>query len=191
MKIFLLMLACILFITCSSKSPRDDGPTAGGTRQSQTTSIESKELASVEESNFVTEITFLKGEATMTKTAMDKIRNLHHKAEQNGKVGEVKVVTWADEEYPSVHKKKLSRDQRKLVKKRNAKVESYIRKLDDDAKIELFSMAERPSTIKKLFSSQDSRIKKSLETAGIPNTDTSVKVPGKASKSIVIFVMED
>lgn len=43
----------------------------------------------------------------------------------------------------------------------------------------------------KAFISDEAEIKKSLEIAGIPNTDTTVKVPGKASKSVVIFIMEE
>ncbi len=196
MKIFLFILSAIVFYNCSSNPTKDPGSNsksnALGTRQgSQMSSIESKQLATEEESSFVTEISFPRGESTMTKSAMDKIRILHQKAARRGKVEEVKVITWADEEYPSVLKKKLSTDQRKIVTKRNHKLGNYIGKIDNDAKIELFSMAERPGVMKSLFSSQDARIKKSLETAGISNTDKTVKIPGKASKSIVIFVMEE
>jgi hypothetical protein len=42
--------------------------------------------------------------------------------------------------------------------------------------------------LKDLFNTSDAQIKKSLETAGIPTTDTTVKVPSKASKSIVMVL---
>lgn len=188
-----ILLLALIVVSCSSKPAKDAGPnsTQGKPAESKTVSMESKQLASEEETNLVTEISFNKGKTNLSQTARNEIKALWQKASEKGKVDEVKVITWADQEYPSVHENKLSDKQVNLVKKRNAEIEKFIEGLSKDADIETFSMAERPGALEKLVTSEDAKIKKSLETAGIPNTDTTVKVPGKASKSVVIFIMEE
>lgn len=189
-----ILLLAFLVAACSSKPAKDPGTNTTGVKnapESKAVSMESKQLASEEETNLVTEITFSKEKATISKQAQEDIRSLYQKAKTRGKIDEVKVITWGDQEYPSVHEKKLSAKQVNLVDKRNDALESYIEKLTKGADVETFSMAERPGALNRLFSSEDAQIKKSLETAGIPNTDTTVKVPGKASKSVVIFIMDE
>lgn len=189
-----ILLLAFLIAACSSKPAKDPGTNTTGVKKAQESkavSMESKQLASEEETNLVTEITFSKEKATVSKQAQEEIRALYQKAKARGKIDEVKVITWGDQEYPSVHEKKLSQKQVNLVDKRNDALESYIDKLTKGADVETFSMAERPGALNRLFSSEDAQIKKSLETAGIPNTDTTVKVPGKASKSVVIFIMDE
>jgi hypothetical protein len=195
MKLNKLLVLALIISACSSKPPKDPGANSTSgvkkAQESKTVSMESKQLASEEETNLVTEVTFTKDKTTLSKSAQEDIRSLWQKASKKGKIDEVKVITWGDQEYPSVHEDNLSEKQIDLVKKRNDSLEKYISKLTKDADVETFSMAERPGALQKLFSSEDAKIKKSLETAGIPNTDTTVKVPGKASKSVVIFIMEE
>lgn len=197
MKLFFsLALTTMILSACTSKPAKDPGSNStagtGKAQESKTVSMESKQLASEEESNLVTEITFAKGKAFISDDARKELQALQKKALAKGKIDEIKVITWGDQEYPSVHDKSLSESQQKLVKMRNDALEKYLDGLSqEDANIETFSMAERPDALNKLFSSDEAQIKKSLETAGIPNTDTSVKVPGKASKSVVIFIMEE
>jgi hypothetical protein len=193
-KIMKILLLALLVASCASKPAKDQGSNTTTVKKAQETkavSMESKQLASEEESNLVTEITFPKEKATISKQAQEEIRKLYKKASAKGKIEEIKVITWGDQEYPSVYEKKLSEKQINLVDKRNDAVEKYIGTLNENTEVETYSMAERPGTLNKLFSSEDAKIKKSLETAGIPNTDTSVKVPGKASKSVVIFIMDE
>jgi len=190
-KIICLIIS-ILLMSCSSKTSQKpaskDKKTA---RPQETVSVESKLLANELESSWVTEIKFDRQTANISGKARDHLKELHNKALKKGQIEEIKVISWGDQEYPSVHEKKLSEEQEKLVEKRNATLKNYLKTIEDKAEIETISMASRPSTLNKWFSSDDARIKKSLETAGIPNTDTTVKVPGKASKSIVIFIMEE
>lgn len=195
MKLFFSLLTTTLILSaCSSKPAKDAGSnstTAKKAQESQVVSMESKQLASEQESNLVAEITFSKEKAFISDQARNELQALQRKAASRGKIEEIKVITWGDQEYPSVHEKELSETQKKLVKMRNDALEKYLDEISKDAKIETFSMAERPDALNKLFSSDEAQIKKSLETAGIPNTDTTVKVPGKASKSVVIFIMEE
>lgn len=186
------LLISILLVSCGSKSPQKVTSKDKKSEQPQeSVSMESKLLANEQESNFVTEIEFNRQKANISGKDRDQLKELHNKALKKGDIEEIKVISWGDQEYPSVHEKKLSEEQEKLVEKRNTTLKNYLKTIENEAEVETISMASRPSTLDKWLSSDDARIKKSLETAGIPNTDTTVKVPGKASKSIVIFIMEE
>lgn len=195
-KTLLAVITLMTFASCASKPAKDPGANASHTAsgkaiESKSVSMEGKLLANEQESNLMTELTFSKGSRNLSSAAKMELKELVNKARAKGKVDEVKVITWADQEYPSVHKKNLSEDQVKLVENRNKSIEEYLSGLDFNLNLELISMASRPNAFRDMFSTDDAKIKKSLETAGIPNTDTTVKVPGKASKSIVIFIMEE
>lgn len=153
-------------------------------------SMAAKQIAVEEEASYVTEFTFAKGSARLTDDAKSNLRGIIDSARKNGKVDEIKVITWGDTEYPSVHTDKLSKTEVDLVKKRNQSIEKFVESYNKDLDVDLYSMAERPGAIQRLFGTSDARIKRSLETAGVPNTDSSVKMPSKASKSIVMVIVE-
>lgn len=156
----------------------------------QASSIEGQQLAAEQKAEFSTELTFQKKKDTLSTAEKEKIQRLLKNSRSQGAIKEVKVITWADSEYPSVHTQKLSQEERQLVENRNKNIENFLQSQISDLKIKSYSMAERPNALKDLVGSSDARIKKSLETAGIPNTDTSVKFPSKASKSIVLIILE-
>jgi hypothetical protein len=112
------------------------------------------------------------------------------KAKQEGKIDVVKLITWSDMEYPSVNTQKLPKKEQDLVIKRNNSLETFIHKINTNLKVEKISMAQRPGWLKRMISSDEAKVKKSLETGGISNTDTSVKTPAKASKAILIVTLE-
>lgn len=186
MKRFLLML---ILAACSSRPVK--GPNETPQKKTPTVSIESKQLASEEESNLVTEVTFPKQKAEVGPEARASLKKLAMKAKSKGKISEIKVITWADQEYPSKQEEDLSQAQKSLVERRNKAITKYLDQLDKNAKVKTYSMAERPGAIEKMFSSEGADIKKSLEGAGIPTTETAAKMPGKASKSVVIFLMDE
>ena len=186
------LLTLLVLVSCASRPPKDPGANSkqGQSVQTKTVSMESKLLASEEQTTLVTEITFPKKGVNVTKFYKNEIKKLYTKAQKKGAIDKVKVITWADLEYPSVHKKELSSDQKKLATNRNNNIEKYLDTLNPKMDVEKISMAERPGTLAKITSRDEVEVKKSLETAGLPNSDTTVKVPAKASKSIIMFVMK-
>ncbi len=48
-----------------------------------------------------------------------------------------------------------------------------------------------PKQQQELVKMRNDALEKSLETAGIPDTASSSKAPGKASKSVVIYIMDE
>lgn len=168
-----------LIVGCSHSAKKD---------AANTTSIESKQVAVEQQASYVTEFSFTKGSSALTGTAKEDLRRMINQAKAQGDIKEIKVITWGDSEYPSTNTKKLSKAEIDLVKKRNKAISDYAKSVAEGIDVDTHSMAERPGALKELFNTSDAQIKKSLETAGIPTTDTAVKVPSKASKSIVMVI---
>jgi hypothetical protein len=183
MKYAFCLLSALTLVSCTSKPARK-------IPVEKQVSIESKQVANEEQSNFVAEVTFAKGRTGVPVPARSELKRIFQSAHSHGKIKDVKVITWADEEYPSTRTDKLSKAERRLVNRRNDAIEDYLESLDKNLNVDRFSMAERPGMVNTMLATEDVRIKRSLEKAGIANTDSNAKFPGKASKSIVIFVME-
>jgi outer membrane protein OmpA-like peptidoglycan-associated protein len=203
-----LSSACLITFTlaflasCSSKPPKNN-PHAGNNPVEakmappplNTPSMEAKQLANEQETSLVTEFNFKKGKETLSLNSKKKLEEISKKALKKGKIEMIKVITWADQEYPSVKRKNLSSDQISLVQNRNTEIKNYLEKLipsdNVTGSIELISMAERPTFMKKLISADDARIKRSLESAGIPTTDGIAKKGYKSSRSIVLILLKE
>ena len=160
--------------------------------QKKQPSSEAKLLAKAQETAFVAEFSFKKGGKDLSTFSKKQLNSISKKALEKGKIEIIKVITWADQEYPSAIKNKLSLDQQVLVNKRNEKIKKYLQKINPNTihDIELISMAHRPSFLKNLLSSDDAKIKRSLESAGISDTDTGSNKGSKKSKSIVLFLVK-
>ncbi|MEN0059778.1 MAG: hypothetical protein AAGB31_13140 [Bdellovibrio sp.] len=181
-KSLILIFAALGIGACSSKDKISKSDTGS--------SMEAKQVAIEEEAAHVVEFDFKKGSSHLTPAAKSDIKKLISNARSQGAIKEIKVITWGDSEYPSVHTRKLASGDVKLVQERNKSIQKYINTQDKKYDVELYSMAERPGLIQEMLNTSDARIKKSLETAGVPTTDTAVKTPSKASKSIVMVIPE-
>lgn len=178
------IISSLALAACSTDSKKNE------TAAKSAVSMEAKQLAAEEKAPYVAEFAFQKGSTNLSADAKSTLNSLITKAQAAGKIDEIKVVTWGDSEYPSVHTKKLSKTEVDLVQKRNNNIENYIEDVTSGSSVKTISMAERPGAISEFIGSNDAQVKKSLEQAGIPTTDTSVKTPSKASKSIVIISLE-
>lgn len=139
--------------------------------------------------SFVTEFKFPAKSKALTKEAKAKLTSViaDSQADPKTEVDAVKLVVWADQEYPSKTKGELSDAQVKLAKERGDAVSKWLndKKVGD---IEVINMAQRPGTVATLFNTEDRRIKKALENAGIPSTASSVDLPAKKGHAMVIVL---
>jgi hypothetical protein len=179
------VVTILALVACSSETKKTEQ--ASG---KPGVSMEAKQLAAEEKAPYVAEFAFKKGSPDLSLDAKTALNGVIAKAQAAGKINEIKVVTWGDSEYPSVHTKKLSKSEVDLVQKRNNNIENFIEDVTKGSSVKTISMAERPGAISEFIGGDDAQMKKSLEQAGIPTTDTSVKTPSKASKSIVIISLE-
>ncbi len=189
-----LSLTCLVIaIGCASKKEEPVTSANASANQSMVNagpSIEAKQVAAQHETTHVAEITFKKASSELSAANKAKIEAVLKQAEAHGPLKNIQVITWADAEYPSVHTKKLSKTERELVDRRNQTIKNFLNQKNKDVEVKLHSMAERPGSLTNLLGASGSELKKSFEVSGVPNTDSSVKTPSKASHSVLIIEMK-
>jgi hypothetical protein len=154
--------------------------------------MEAKQVAAEQDSPYVAEVTFKKGSTTLNKAAKERLESVLAKTSAEHPIAEVKIISWADQEYPAGKTKSLSQDQKKIAENRNKELKNYLHEKHSDWNVDTYSMAERPSAFSTFLGSSDARIKKSLENAGIPTTESvKGKKSSKASKAIVMFIPKE
>lgn len=168
---------------CSS-TPLEVGNVAHGEPKPTTVaSIEAKQVAAEQEAPYVVEIEFRRGSSDASEAARAKVRSLYKSLAKPELLKSVKVISWADAEYPEKSVKRLTDKQKKLADRRGETIREILEAEKADLKFELYNMAVRPGKFGEFIGNSDARIKESLERAG---TTTS-----KARKAIVMFVMEE
>jgi hypothetical protein len=182
-----LTIISLMFVACSSK-PKDVSNEARGEAPVSKTqaSMEAKQLAAEQNSQYVTEISFKKGSTELTTASRRKLERLLNSVKDRRQIDEIKVVSWADKGYPTKEQKKLSKDQLQIAEERNQEIKSFLKTRNKNIPIEVHNMAERPSTISRMWGSSDARIKKSLESNGLTQNGMSAK----ASHSIVFVELK-
>jgi|JI10StandDraft_1071094.scaffolds.fasta_scaffold42663_2 outer membrane protein OmpA-like peptidoglycan-associated protein len=181
----------LMISACSNKPTAVDNVSKDEAKPTSAASIEAKQLAAEEAAHAVTEIRFKKGSSELSVVSKGKLKKLLSTIGKEQKVDEIKLITWSDEEYPSEDEDELSEGQQILVRQRNARIKNFIRdQRNTETDIEMVSMAERSGKLSELWGDADARMKKSLEAAGIPNTDDKEKGTPKASRSIVMLILE-
>jgi hypothetical protein len=143
--------------------------------------------ANLNEASLMTELVFDPGSSDLTVDARGQLRDLLASARARGEIKEVKVIAWADKEYPS-KRRSLDRSSRRIAADRALETRNYFTDNAGDLKVEIYNMAQQPYALERLFNtSDDSRVKKSLEVSGLAHPRDS-KLPSKASRVLVMIV---
>lgn len=194
-RITTVLLPLVMLTACSILPDKDKTPQAaekaGEPAAKPQASLEAKTLAAESEAAAVTELTFPKGAPKLTKDAKARLDKLIAQLQKRDDIKEVTVISWADQEFPSVNAGDLPKEQRDLAENRNKAIEQYLKRAGDKVTVTTHNMAERPGAFERWLSTSDARVKKSLEVSGIPNSDTSVKTPSKASKAMVLLTSKE
>lgn len=189
-----LILFPFVFISLAScaNSPQKVGD-MNHPKMSLTEEVEGRRLNNaaakeVQAYNFV-EINFNRASSTLTKNATSSLDAVIEQAKQQGKINQIMVLSWADQEYPSKKRGKLSYLQSSLAEKRNVAIKKYFSAIQG-VDVDTYNMAERPKTLSKWFNTTDSKLKNSLMAAGLPTTSEEPQYASKASRA-VIFIKVD
>lgn len=179
-----IVISSTVLWSCSSSRPQatDVSYQNSGTSRAATMSGGS-EFAVVEFDKGSYELTE-NGRATLQKVA--KLAN-----SDNKDVEDIKVLAWADREYPA-DGSKAERQQVNLADDRASAIKSYLKEdLNTDADIDKHNMAQRPGAFSELIKSEDYKIKNNFENAGAaPTDDKSDMMSSKVSKAIVVIKYE-
>ncbi len=183
-KIISMGLAILALSACSSVHKTGD-------QETTSVSKESRQVAVQESASYVTDLSFDEGSAKLSSSDRSKLDEIISKAKYGGRIDDVKVISWSDAEYPSLKKGKLSKAQGSLAERRAENIKNYLKGLDRSLDIDTFNMAEQPGSLSKLFKTENSKIKKSLETAGIAHDDGDDRYSAKAGKSTVMVILKE
>ena len=142
------------------------------------------------EAPYFVDVEFSKGSSELDEQAGATVAALLNRARAAGPLQDVKVLSWADEEYPSASRKKLSSTERKLANSRTRAIEKHIKSLKYEVKVDGHNMAERPNAFSRWFNTTDARFKRSLVAAGLPTTADEPMVTGRASHAVVLVTLK-
>jgi hypothetical protein len=132
---------------------------------------------------------FEKGKTALSSEMQTELRKIVDQAKNSGKIGEIKVIAWADSEYPA-EGTKAPKMQIKLADDRGEKIKRFLKKELKVSDVAVYNMAKRPNSLQELFNTQTAKIKSKMETTGAAPTtkgDTGMfGYKGKASEALVL-----
>lgn len=138
------------------------------------------------------EITFDKNTTTLTPEQKAEIQNTINMASQKGKIDEVKILVWADKEYPS-EKGKLDKSDVRLAKERIKNLNNYLKKDLRISDVDTYNMTERPNALQKFFHTSEAQVKSTTESSGAAPTaeNTGIfDIKDQASKAVVMVFLK-
>jgi hypothetical protein len=162
-----------------------------GENEPTSVSRESKQIAAAESATYVTELSFERNSSNLDSGSRRKLDEILKRAKSSGRIDDIKVISWSDLEYPSEKRGKLSESQGRLAEHRADQIRDYLKKSDRSLDVHTFNMAKRPNSLARLFKTDDSRIKKSMENAGLDRERSDHVYPEKAGKSTVMVILEE
>ena len=195
-RLVVCVLASLALVGCSNKETKKDETVLPVRKVETGPSIEAKQAAIENGDDLVAEVKFAPGTATLNEEARTKLEKILQTAVKNGTIKKVEVISWSDHEYPTKQQKKLSSADLDLAKRRNVAVESFVKahtkekSQKETAKLQTYNMAERPGGFESILGNSGTRLKDSLEKAGISSTEASSNSSPKASRSIVMIKLE-
>ena len=143
------------------------------------------------EATWFTELSFRKGSAKLNREDFKELNELVKKSVDIGSINEIKIISWADQEYPNKNAKSLSSGQESLADRRNEHIKGYLKKTYPSLNISVYNMAKRPNVFQELLKTSDDRTKKSIERAGITfDSDNRVNYAKKESTALVLSILK-
>lgn len=177
----------LVFVGCAGTAQK----TTSGTTMSEKAESQQINNTVAQEAkahNFV-EISFDQGSATLSASAKASLDAVVEQARTSGKIDEVLVFAWSDEEFPSKELKKLTKQQRDLADKRSEAISKHI-KSQKSVDVDTYSMAERSNALSRWFNTTDSKLKNAFTAAGLPTSADTNQYPSKASHAVVLVKVE-
>lgn len=143
------------------------------------------------EGSHYTALEFDRGRSTLSDANKFNLNKLTQRVSRTGKeISEIKILAWADREYPSRKNEKVKTQEIILANERAKATRKFIlRELETKEPIDVFNMAKRPEPIDEIRKSEEFRVKEDFANSGVsgtrlPSGETSYT---KAGKVLVII----
>lgn len=182
-----LAMSLTLLAACAQKEVKKPNP-AGANETSKTA------VPPVIQGSHYTTLIFPKGKSELgqeNRKVLQEFKSQIHKS--NKAIDEIRVLVWADTEYPDKVKGKVAPHEVNLASERAQNIKSYLEdNLNEESDIDAYNMAKRPDLISKLLRDDEYEVKEAFESSGT----TASKLPSgavsytKASKALVIIEYE-
>lgn len=135
------------------------------------------------------EVSFKEGTAQLTDSAKDSLRNVMKSAKENGTIEQVKVIAWADREYP-VKGTKAPKEDVKLANERIQSIKRFLKADQNVADVSGYNMTQRPNGVQKWLNTPQASVKDTLENTGAaPRTNEETGLFGhkaQASRAVLM-----
>lgn len=144
------------------------------------------------DSSQIAEIRYPKGAKSLSNEQKREIDEVVSMAQSKGEIDQVKVLAWADREYPRKGVK-IPRLERSLASERSKAVRRYLKERHKISEVDTYNMAERPNTLEKLFSTSDYKVKSAAEVRGQAPTAENpdlIRSNGRSSTALVVVQLK-
>ncbi|HET9239389.1 MAG TPA: hypothetical protein VFO10_19160 [Oligoflexus sp.] len=153
-----LLLTSLLFPVASYSQSATTAPAQTEQAAPQTTQAA--------ENQPVDTVQFEKGSSKLTMESENGIRKFIDSAKTHGKIKEVKVAVWSDQETPLQAEKDLSKEDRRLAEERGEQIKKFLRKDLGIKDVKIYNMAHGTSKLAKLFRTEESELRMAFSQKG-------------------------
>ncbi|AUN99157.1 hypothetical protein C0V70_13805 [Bacteriovorax stolpii] len=187
--IFAALLFTIAATACSSSS---DMETAKATNKYEAQKYgEQKTTTPVSSTDaYYAVLEFDKGTQRLSEAGKRNLKNFINTAKKEGKpIDDIKILAWADKEYPNEKGARLSDRDVAMAKERSKSIEKYLKEdLKTEGDYATYNMAKRPNKVNEFFRGDDYKTKKVF---GQPNavpvgTELNAFMKDKAGKALIM-----
>lgn len=133
----------------------------------------------------VAKINFPKGSNMLSTSEKAELDSLVKSARENGKIDEIKILAWADNDYSAEGSKPTSKEVN-LADARARSVRAYIRDRLEIKDVDTHNMAKRPGAMAKLFKTDDYELK-----TGRYDVEGNFFKPVSSPQEVVVLVEMD
>ncbi len=188
--IFAALLLALATTACSSSSNMETAKTTN------TSSAPAPKVATPESTDaYYAVLEFDKGTQRLSEKGKRNLKNFIDAAKKEGKpIDDIKILTWADKEYPNEKGEKLSDRDVSIAKERNKSIEKYLKEdLKTDGDYATYNMAKRPNKVSEFFRSDDYKTKKVFGQPGAApmGADLNAFLKNKAGKALIMVDYSD
>jgi len=172
-----------LTLGCSSMKRETD-------KALSTPSAESKTAARAAGASEVVEVNFDQGSFVLTEGSREALRDMVNDAKKNGQIDDLKILAWADKDYPTNSNTKATRADKQLADQRATAISNFVKSELKVGDVDTYNMTERPNALEDLLNTSDADVKRAFEQAGVTGSGGK-SITGKASRAVVMATLED
>lgn len=156
-KNLLITALLVMAATACSSEQTSKTPNKYTTQQ-----YDKKEMAQESAAAYYAVLEFDKGTQNLSESSKKSLKDFIATAKKEGKpIDDIKILAWADKEYPTKKGLKLSKKDVSMAKERSKAIEKYLKEdLKIDGDYATYNMAKRPNKVNEFFRGDDYKTKK-------------------------------